>query len=106
MIEMLEDIFNYYKNEYKVEWLPNGDIDIYNKSIKKEDSIAFAIYFRKKNKEYAITIDTEIIWLLKKEKIIFTNTTYWKQVNHIHLDDYNNEIFKENIIKIVDKYLK
>lgn len=103
---MINDIFNYYKDKYKTEWLPNGDIDIYNKNIKKEDHTGFAIYFSKKNKKYAITIDTELICLLKKKRIIFANKTYWDEVNHIHLEQYKGENFKENIINIVNGYLK
>lgn len=103
---MINDIFNYYKDKYKTEWLPNGDVDIYNKNTKKEENIGFAIYFSKRNKEYVITIDTEIICVLEKKKIIFTNKTYWHQINHIHIEQDKDEMLKSNIIKTVNKYLK
>ena len=99
---MIEKLFNYYSNKYKVEWLPNGDIDIYDKSLKQEEHIGFVIYFNKNNKDYAITVDTEIIFILKKKKYMFANKTYWKQINHIHMDEFT----EEKAIEIIDEYLK
>lgn len=103
---MINDIYNYYTENYKTEWLPNGDIDIYNKNIKSKYHIGLAIYFSKNDKEYAITIDTEIICILIKKRTIFTNKTYWRQTNHIHLEQYKDKNFKENIIEVVNGYLK
>ena len=99
---MIDKLFNYYSNKYKVEWLPNGDIDVYDKSLKQEERIGFVIYFNKNNKGYAITVDTEIIFILKKKKYMFMNKTYWKEVNHIHMDEFN----EEKVIEIIDEYLK
>lgn len=99
---MIEKLFNYYSNKYKVEWLQNGDIDVYDKSLKQEERIGFVIYFNKNNKDYAITVDTEMISILKKKKYMFTNKTYWKQINHIHMDEFSEEKVRE----IVAGYLK
>ena len=96
---MIEKLFNYYSNNYKVDWLPNGDVVVYDKNIKQEEHIGFVIYF---NKDYAITVDTEIIFILKKKKYIFTNKTYWKQINHIHMDEFN----EEKVIEIVDERIR
>ena len=104
--DIVQDLRDIYNENYKTQWLPNGDIDIYNKNIKSKDHIGFAIYFSKNDKEYAITIDTELICILIKKRIIFTNKTYWKQINHIHLEQYKGENFKENIIEVVNGYLK
>ena len=99
---MIEKLFNYYSNKYKVEWLPNGDVYIYDKNIKQEERIGFVIYFNKSNKDYAITVDSNMISILKKKKYMFTNKTYWKQINHIHMDEFT----EEKAIEIIDEYLK
>ena len=99
---MIEKLFNYYSNKYKVEWLPNGDIDVYDKNIKQEERIGFVIYFNKSNKDYAITVDSNMISILKKKKYMFTNKTYWKQINHIHMYEFT----EEKAIEIIDEYLK
>ena len=99
---MIEKLLNYYSNNYKVEWLPNGDIDVYDKNIKQEERIGFVIYFNKSNKDYAITVDSNMISILKKKKYMFTNKTYWKQINHIHMDEFT----EEKAIEIIDEYLK
>ena len=99
---MVEKLFNYYSNKYKVEWLPNGDIDVYDKSLKQEDRIGFVIYFNKNNKDYAITVDSNMIFILKKKKYMFTNKTYWKQINHIHMDEFT----EEKVIEIIDERIR
>ena len=99
---MIEKLFNYYSNKYKVEWLPNGDIDVYDKSLKQEDRIGFVIYFNKNNKDYAITVDSNMIFILKKKKYMFTNKTYWKQINHIHMDEFT----EEKVIEIIDERIR
>ena len=98
---MIEKLFNYYSNKYKVEWLPNGDIDVYDKSLKQEEHIGFVIYFDRNNKEYALTIDSEMIFILKKKRCMFTNKTYWKQANHVHIEHG----MEEEIIEIIQKCL-
>ena len=99
---MVEKLFNYYSNKYKVEWLPNGDIDVYDKSLKQEEHIGFVIYFNKSNKDYAITVDSNMISILKKKKYMFTNKTYWKQINHIHMDEFT----EEKVIEIIDERIR
>ena len=76
---MVEKLFNYYSNKYKVEWLPNGDIDVYDKSLKQEDRIGFVIYFNKNNKDYAITVDSNMIFILKKKKYMLNNNVIHKE---------------------------
>lgn len=100
---MIEKLFNYYSNKYKVEWLPNKDIDIYDKNIKQEEHIGFVIYFNKNNKDYAITVDTEMIFILKKKKHIFTNKIYWKQTNHIHIEDGTEEEIIKTLQDCIEK---
>ncbi len=99
---MIEKLFNYYSEKYKVDWLPNGDVDIYDKTINQEEHRGFIIYFDKNNKEYCITIDSEMIFVLKKKKYLFTNKTYWKQITHMHIE---HDMEEKRIIEIIQKCL-
>ena len=88
---MVEKLFNYYSNKYKVEWLPNGDVVVYDKNIKQEEHIGFVPRAARITvKGYDVLQDKEVEIRLRGYKAI---------VAQHEMDHFNGVLFYDHINK-------
>lgn len=94
----IEAVYNYYKDTYRVDWVPNEDFSYEGDSKYYEECPHLIIYFSKK-KEYAILADIDEVDLLKKE--VKFKKEKWVSIAHNHPSDEPTEDGKE-VIRAID----
>ncbi|WP_028242448.1 hypothetical protein [Pseudobutyrivibrio ruminis] len=97
----MENVYNYYKDKYRVDWIPNEDFDYEGDPKYYEECPRLIIYFSKA-KEYAILADVDEVDLLKK--IVRFKKEKWVSMTHSHPDGEFTEDGKE-IIRIIDSFI-
>lgn len=96
-IEM-ENVYNHYKEKYRVDWVPNEDFGYEGDPKYYEDNPVLIIYFSN-TKQYAILADVDEVRLLKK--VTRFKKEKWESITHNHPEGDFSESGEE-IIRAID----
>lgn len=97
----MENVYNYYKDMYRVEWVPNEDFAYEGNPKYYEESPRLIIYFSK-TKDYAILADVDEVDFFKK--VVRFKKKKWISITHNHPYGEYTEDGKE-IIRIIDSFI-